>query len=599
MTDDVAPDKVRPIKSCDVRYAAALARRQAVIDNLEAGMPLTQAWDKAGFSESAYRKARQTHKIWASKIDELCGRSTRLPSYAGGAAEFFLEFFGHEVAWFQILWLNEIANMPKGNILVAIWPPEHGKTTLFENYANMKLALEPNHKFIVAAAGQQLAKKILGRVQRRMEPMGPTPSYVRRFGPFAPQFGSGDHVNQPWGSFQFSVFKKNMSDERDWSMEALGVNSEIIGTRPDHLHIDDPQSTKTIGKDTVSTEQLDNKFRQDYISRPGESGIITVNGTIVGEHGWIQTLVDDPMVDAGIMKVIKFPVMGPWGPNGEIEPLWKERNTMESLERTKIKSGARVWDSQYMMNPGASSDKSTTFSGIVEPCKNPYLSLTEVPERGSICYVTLDPALGSKNCVMVLEVRPNKKLIVRRIQERVGLQRNEQIIDELRQAIVWATAKGAIVTDVVVESMNFQKGLVRDERLKQLSAMFGFRLREHLTGINKYEENIGVPSMATSFTRGEIVLPYAPDDYTRQRMDELVRQLHAWKIDDKRGTAARGTRLRQDQVMALWFGWILWQSRWKVARDDSNTDGWRLPALSSDMQAIHRIAQDLAQGVRR
>ena len=88
-----------------------------------------------------------------------------------------------------------------------------------------------------------------------------------------------------------------------------------------------------------------------------------------------------------------------------------------------------------------------------------------------------------------------------------------------------------------------------------MTQRYGFRVREHLTGMNKYDETIGVPSMALSFMRGEIDIPYAEDPATRHQADQLIRQLKAWR------PLKRGTKLRQDQVMALWFIWILWRQR--------------------------------------
>jgi hypothetical protein len=55
--------------------------------------------------------------------------------------------------------------------------------------------------------------------------------------------------------------------------------------------------------------------------------------------------------------------------------------------------------------------------------------------------------------------------------------------------------------------------------------------------------------------RGEIELPWADDTQTRHQIGELIRQLKTWR------PLKRGTRLRQDQVMALWFIWILWRQR--------------------------------------
>ena len=73
--------------------------------------------------------------------------------------------------------------------------------------------------------------------------------------------------------------------------------------------------------------------------------------------------------------------------------------------------------------------------------------------------------------------------------------------------------------------------------------------------------------MASSFIKGEIILPYADDDKTRFEIDELCRQLYAWK------PGARGNKLRQDRVMALWFVWMLWRSRRKSLEGLGSTSG--------------------------
>ena len=123
---------------------------------------------------------------------------------------------------------------------------------------------------------------------------------------------------------------------------------------------------------------------------------------------------------------------------------------------------------------------------------------------------------------------------------------------------------GSTVSDVVIEAMVFQKGLSRDERLIEMTDKYGFRVREHLTGVNKYDETIGIPSMALSFMRGEIDIAYADDPVTRHQADELIRQLKSWR------PLVKGTKLRQDRVMALWFIWILWRQRKQAFDVDSS-----------------------------
>jgi hypothetical protein len=128
------------------------------------------------------------------------------------------------------------------------------------------------------------------------------------------------------------------------------------------------------------------------------------------------------------------------------------------------------------------------------------------------------------------------------------------------QAIVragWAlgdqmTNRTCGVTDIMVEDKAFQHGLMEDEAMKEMATHFGARIDGHQTGINKMDENIGIPGMARSFLRGEIRLPGADDEVTREAMNRLVAELVAWRPYRK------GTRLRQDLVMALWFCWIKW-----------------------------------------
>ena len=350
-----------------------------------------------------------------------------------------------------------------------------------------------------------------------MEPLGPYPRYVAKFGPFVPQNQSGRKTAQSWGADYFDVFKKQRHDERDYSMVGLGWRSKIAGTRTDHLHIDDIQSRVSLNL----TEQMFEVFRQDWLTRPGENGRTTINGTRVGEDDFYERVMEE--IDSDLLQVIKFPAIIT-GKNGEPEPLWPEMFTMEKLDRIRRKVGEDAWSRNYMQEP--SSSMSATFTDdAIQKCLNPLRSVNHEPP---------------KDCF---------------IREDTGLTRNEQILSVVEEAVLQCMRNGASVSDVVIEAMVFQKGLSRDERLIEMTQRYGFRVREHLTGVNKYNETIGVPSMALSFMRGDIDIPYADDKSTRHMVDQLIRQLKAWR------PLKRGTRLRQDQVMALWFIWILWRQR--------------------------------------
>lgn len=548
-------------------------RREQMIMHLRDGMTPSQACEEIGISKHTYDGWRKRWSEFAARCDEAKLAATRndADQWDGTPASFHATFFGHKPTWFQLLFLRELEMTPPGNILLVLWPPEFGKTTTFENHASMKLALDPGHRFLVASESRGIAQKILGRVMDRMDPNGPTPEYCTRFGPFVPERGSG-RARSSWSDVRFRVSRARHSDERDYSMLAVGGGSKnIVSTRTDHAHVDDIQSTTTIGQ----TSKLVTWFRQDLLSRPGETGITTVCGTRVDEGDFYEALLDDPDLDSSIMKVLRFPAVMTDHATNEQKSLWPEKWPLDKLERQKKKVGQEAWDRNYMQNPGLSTRGRGTFGkDTVEPCKDSDISLMHQPPEHSIVYVGVDPALGGKNCVMAVEATPDYKLIVRRIREDIDLKNNSQVIAALADTVRFVSMKGAHVTDVVIEAMAFQRGLIHDENLLALRDEYGFAIRDHLTGWNKYDPDIGIPSMAESFNKREIVLPWAEDDYTRFEIGELVRQLYAWK------PGVRGNALRQDRVMALWFCWIMWRERWKrPAEARSKAAGWRTSGL--------------------
>jgi hypothetical protein len=328
--------------------------------------------------------------------------------------------------------------------------------------------------------------------------------------------------------------------------------------------VDDPQSTRTLGQ----TDKLTTWFRQDALSRPAESGITSVCGTRVGEADFFEDLLDDPGLD-DILKVIRFPAVITDNDTGEQKPLWQRAtpdgpgHTLDSLDRMRRKVGDEIWDRNWMQNPGASRKGKGTFNvEMVEKCLDETRSLEhhvgdEGERDGSIVYIGLDPALGGKNCITAWEITDDGKMILRRVREDIGFERNEQIMAALESVVRWCNLTG-MVTDVVVEDKNFQLGLKNDERMDEMATRYGFQIRGHMTGWNKYDPDIGVASMATSFIKKEIVLPWAADDLTRHEVGEFKRQLYAWK------PGVRGNKLRQDRVMTLWFVWALWRNRHKV-----------------------------------
>jgi len=540
-------------KQNESRSKSSIKRRQAFMESFETERSIDVACAAASIARNTYSRWRERYPDFAHRIDELRLDTENLPAADGwseGFAAFRKKYFGMNSPWFHIKAIHAYEHTPAGNITMILWPPEHGKTTLFEDYASYKLAIDPSFRFTVASEGQPMSRKILARVKSRMSPGGPYREYVTKWGPFEPQ--AAQKVAQAWQADYFSVFKKGSFDERDYSMVGLGIGSAIAGTRTDHLHVDDVTSLKNYNQ----TNKIVQVFRQDWLSRPGERGRTTINGTRVGEQDFYEVLIDNFGVD--VMRVIKLPAVVFNELSGNHEPLWPYDDdtgagyTMEMLDRTRMKVGEAAWARNYMQNPLVAGDRTFTDEHVAMMC-NPIRQVKD-PAPGGIGIVTLDPALGGFNVVEGLCFHDGKLKLVD-LYEDQKLTSYEQVFARVEEMILRLVGDNIPVTDVVIEANAFQKGLSSDRQLLAMQDRFGFAIRSHLTGDNKYDEEIGIASMARDCRLGLIEIPYADDVYTRHLMDETIDQLKRWRPHIK------GARLRQDRLMALWFGWILWRER--------------------------------------
>ena len=551
-------------KHASFKFAAAAAERQSVVLNcLRAGMSVGDACLEAKISRSTYTGWRYTNKEFAARAD--AAKATAIDG--GGMREgdtstgnevadlitWRQRWAGHSTPWFQAQAASLVHQAAPGDIILVLFPPEHGKTTLYEDMVTRRIAREPNFHGHIGSMSIGLAKKILGKIMDRLNPVAGSPwaDFAGMYGPFAPiRRLEGGH-SQPWTTTHFDQYRKAVHDDRDYTLAALGFGAQIIGSRSLWLHNDDMQDLDHLAQ----TEQWFEKWRQDWLSRPGQTGFTTVFGNRVDE-GDIYEAMQDELPD-DVLRVVKYPAI--LERNGQVEPLWPERWPMEKLERQRSILTPAAWERNWMGRPRAQKLKSFT-EDITGKALNPNVSLLQPMAGlnreamgGWPAYMALDPSIGGRGCVSTWLVRPKLRLVWAR--ETIGLTNNSSIAAVCREGLLSARLHGYQVTDLIIESMAFQKGLLNDEAILALRDEFGVAIRPHLTGLNKIDENIGVPSMVTSFLQDQIEIPYAADDLTRLYGDMLLAELHSWK------PRKRGTELVQDMLMTMWFAWLLWRSR--------------------------------------
>lgn len=561
------------------RYAETVARKARLLELIGQGLDILEALadPRIGVSYSAYRKWRERDPKFGAVVDTMRADAARHKKPAElNSAEFAWRYFGRQRTAFQQLAIDKMRACKPGNIVMLMWPPEYGKTTTFEDFATEQICRNPSWRNTTASESDTIAKRILGRIRRRLEPDGPFPALVRDWGPFRPEHlraGAGG-MAQPWNNEHFNVRGKQTDDERDHTMLAIGWKSSTVSIRTDHLHIDDLQSTKTLAQ---TAKQLD-WFRQDALSRPGESGITTVNGTRVGDNDFLVSLEEDEELD-GILEVVKFPAIFTNPVTGEKEALWPEKHTLEQLDRIRRKIKDTAFDRNYLMLDGRAGKNRTFTDKGREKASRPQRRLnnpTWIP-NGEIppAVVSLDPGLfPGITCIQVwAEYRDTMELIW--FSEPAVTNRNEDIVEALRQ--VFLGCRGLVkIAELRIEAMNFQRGLARDERLVKLCEAEGVTMHEHMTNVNKYDQSIGISSMASDWESGKMLVPTDDNDvFTKEEMDEFFRQLRNWKPGD------RGNKKRIDRVMAMWFAWIHWNER--RYQLDEKPAAWRREGVPSGL----------------
>lgn len=523
------------------------ARREHFLECLAKGMSVTDAAAEVGVSVMTHRKWRQKYPEYAARVDAVRIAAARLdgataPAATPGAMSFGVfrkEILETDSPWFHLEAVRWLEEAPPGSITLMLWPPEHGKTTLLEDFCTWKLSVDPNFRIGVGSERQAHSKKILARVMNRFDDHGPFPRLIERFGPFAPQAGLGGRkANQPWSSTHFTVFHRQNYDERDYSMTALGIGSGVVGSRMDLLLLDDVQSVRNLGQ----TDKILETIRQDWLSRPGSKGRTVIIGTRVGDNDVYAKLMDSDLLD----KVILFRAHdadGKW--------LWPERYSPEEYARMRRNVGEAGWERNYMQRATVKGERTFTEE-MIEDSLNPLRAVFhDPPAHAAGIVVGLDPGFGV-NAIITAAVTSQSLIVLGgRVDE--GLTSNQQIFDVVEQEGRDRSSPSVPWLHLIMEDKAFQRGLFGDEALRHLQTRYGFTVSGHQTGVNKYDPNLGIAAMARSFLRKEIELPGSDDPQTTAFRSLLVDDLYRWRPN------ARGNKLRQDMVMALWFAWLWWK----------------------------------------
>ena len=597
-----------------VRSREAAARREKMIEEAGRGGSVKDVLIRSGISRGKYNGWRQMYDDFGPRFDEARRRANKAgESYDGTFVSFRANYLRMETTWFQQQVVDAIESARPGEVTLVLFPPEHGKTTLLEDWCTYKLLTDPGFRITVGSETVDHGEKVVSRVRERFEPDGPCPEIVRDFGPIAPL---DMRSNQVWAQRKFNVAGKKATDERDYSMSCVGITGRVQGTRCDLLLMDDLQDVKSIDQ----SQKYFDIVTQSFLSRPSMFGRTVLIGTRVGEYDVYRKLKDAQIPDHIIeIPAYKTSESVPWPPPDR-KPMMNDRSTwapegikflwphkydqievgggyQDGLHRfryaaLRFRVGEQTWWRIYMQRPEAAT--SMTFDSETVACMydetrsvigDPRpISRSDDPDVIDLApvpvIISVDPAIGGGNGLVTAAMYPHR-MDVLSVHLEYGLAKYQQIIQLIFDECVRRNTKDSYVSTVVIEDKAFQRGLLKDDRLLEAQRQFGFRIVANTTGKEKTDPDIGVPTLEMAMRRQEITIPWA-DELSQKKMYPLIDQLGQWR------PGVNGVKLPQDLVMCLWFAYRRWLGQRELP-----------PALSNDMSAWRTKASPLRKPRQR
>lgn len=531
------------------KYLQALAQGLTVADaaavaDVHPKTPTRWAREDRKFKEArdGIRKSQRAAKVAEAREE---GGDEAFTPLDGTFTGFRQTMFGWDTYWHQGQIIKAIENADPMELTLINVFPESGKTTLLVDYICYRIAKDPNVRITYVSEGQDLARKVVGQVKTRMTRVDMYPEFIARYGPFHREDGADS--DRKWTADAIQVSKQSV-DEKDWTLEARGWKSAISGTRADILLIDDLQSVRSKN----STDDMVDTIRQDFLSRVTQDGKVIVVGTRVAEDDVYNRLIELDLIS----EYVSLPAI-----NHEGESLCPELWSAEKLEVKKKHVGLAVWARTYQQRPEADGKRAFDESAIKRALRDDLgIHGLHTDGRSAIDGLfkvsSLDPALGGQN-VLSTAAFDAERLVLLDQKVDDGLARNEDILERVEES-----ARVFRPAVLVVEKNALQRGIARDERLRQLAAKYGFRIHEHETGKNKTDPQYGIAQMPTDFIAGNVWIPNGTDE-AKTMFAEFLKQLRRWRPD------VPTKALKQDTVMSFWFSWLQFDIRRRGSQSDA------------------------------
>ncbi len=568
--------------------------RLELLDLVRQGRPIVEALKVIGRSRSWYEEQRRQSSEFALAMDVArTGRSDLVSERRAdiGFEEFSERYLGtrvwphmrnvvdllegREPGWLPDGVLFEPGTSGLSRLLVNV-PPNHAKSmTVTINYVTYRVAKDPNINVLVVSKTQEQAKKFLYAIKQRLT----HPRYADLQVAFGPADGYKATADQWAANKIYLGGEARDSGEKDPTIEALGMGGQIYGSRANLIVLDDVVTLSNAGEWAKQQDWI----RQEVASRlPPGGGQLLVVGTRVAPIDLYKELRNPehytdgrvPWTYLAMPAVLEYKERAEdwvtlW-PKSE-QPL-SEADTPDEDGLFERWSGPRLSDVRNEVGPGKWSLVYQNLDVAEDAIFDPVCvrgSIQGMRKPGALVGGATGHPLSPENFYRVIGLDPAMSGDTAAVAYAVDRRTHKRYVMDVH--VMTSPTPAAIRsllrewTDayrphtVIVESNAFQLFLTQDEEIRNFLATRGIAYRPHHTGNNKQDPEFGVASLAPLFGTkvnrdGQVAMKHAGDNLielpsvqANEHVKKLVEQLITWQ------PGVRGSKLKMDTVMALWF----------------------------------------------
>lgn len=408
-------------------------------------------------------------------------------------------------------------------------PREHAKSSAITvNYSLHEIGNDPNVRIVIASNAQDTSDGFVRSISTIIEQ---SDDYKRIFGNLKPQ------RPEKWTDHSIQVQRSNLL-LKDPTVSAVSIGGQVVSKRADIIICDDIltlQNTRTESqREFVKTWFWTVLFP---LLKPG--GRLIVVGTAWNKRDLYQELLGDQQFKVRLRYDAIID-------EAKQQTLWPEHWSWDELIKRRNSMGTLAFNRSYRnltSNPEDSPFQEAWIQAAIDRGKNRRLIRSLDYSNWDLGKLTIaagiDPAISKSKqsdffAISVIGRTPNgTKIPLYAMRRKLSPAQQRRAIKQI--------AADFNPDIFVVESNAYQASLQMD-----LAEETDLPIEPYNTGGEKYDEEIGLNSLAVEIENGKWILPYDNSDpYTVAMMDFIIEGMRNFTPD--------GGEHTEDLLMATWL----------------------------------------------